>query len=120
MWDQMFRRWVDLFLWWLPREPTGEARSAGADEPATGPGPAAAAEPETKAEAKAPDDLTVIKGIGPVVQDKLRDLGIVTFHDLARADPDDLLAQLKGSQPVSLARVRAWTEAARERSEARA
>jgi predicted flap endonuclease-1-like 5' DNA nuclease len=66
-----------------------------------------------------PDNLTVIKGIGPSVQEKLRSLGIMTFKDLARADPDHLVDQLKSSLPVSKARVHGWTEAARQRTEAR-
>jgi predicted flap endonuclease-1-like 5' DNA nuclease len=64
------------------------------------------------------DDLTVIKGIGPAVQNKLRGLGITTFADLAAADPDALLNELKGSQPLSATRVRAWTEDARDRARA--
>jgi predicted flap endonuclease-1-like 5' DNA nuclease len=63
-----------------------------------------------------PDDLTQIKGIGPAMQNRLRALGITTFADLAAADPDQLMAKLKGSQPLSLGRVRHWTEAARERA----
>jgi hypothetical protein len=43
----------------------------------------------------------------------------MTFKDLARADPDHLVDQLKSSLPVSKARVRGWTEAARQRTEAR-
>ena len=65
--------------------------------------------------APVPDDLTEIKGIGPAMQNKLRALGITTFADLAAADPDQLMARLKGSQPLSLGRVRHWTEAARQR-----
>jgi predicted flap endonuclease-1-like 5' DNA nuclease len=71
------------------------------------------------AEEVVPDDLTVIKGIGPAVQGKLRSLGITTFRDLATANPDDVAEQLKGSQPVSKARVHGWIKAARERTEAR-
>lgn len=41
-----------------------------------------------------PDTLTVIKGIGPVYQRKLRDLGINSFKQLAEADPDKLRRQL--------------------------
>jgi predicted flap endonuclease-1-like 5' DNA nuclease len=66
-----------------------------------------------------PNDLTGIKGIGPSVQEKLRSFGIMTFKDLARADPDRLVDQLKTLLPVSKARVRGWTEVARERTEAR-
>ena len=35
-----------------------------------------------------PDDLTVIKGIGKVYQQKLRDIGVVTLKQLAEADPE--------------------------------
>jgi predicted flap endonuclease-1-like 5' DNA nuclease len=66
--------------------------------------------------APVPDDLTEIKGIGPAMQNKLRALGITTFADLAAADPDQLMARLKGSQPLSLGRVRHWTEAAKQRA----
>ena len=71
--------------------------------------------PEKPVAAPVPDDLTEIKGIGPAMQNKLRALGITTFADLAAADPDQLMARLKGSQPLSLVRVRHWTEAARQR-----
>jgi predicted flap endonuclease-1-like 5' DNA nuclease len=75
-------------------------------------------QPEKAVTPPIPDDLTVIKGIGPAVQNKLRALGITTFADLAAADPDRLLAEFKGSQPLTAARVRGWTEAARERARA--
>jgi predicted flap endonuclease-1-like 5' DNA nuclease len=81
------------------------------------PKPAAKPEqPEKPVAAPVPDDLTEIKGIGPAMQNKLRALGITTFADLAAVDPDQLMAQLKGSQPLSLGRVRHWTEAARQRA----
>jgi predicted flap endonuclease-1-like 5' DNA nuclease len=76
----------------------------------------APAKPEKPVAAPVPDDLTEIKGIGPAMQNKLRALGITTFADLAAADPDQLMARLKGSQPLSLGRVRHWTEAARQRA----
>lgn len=41
-----------------------------------------------------PDNLTVIKGIGPVYQRKLRDLGINSLKQLAEANPDKLRRQL--------------------------
>lgn len=94
------------------RPPPAEERPAPPEHPPAAPPerPAAATTPPR------PDDLTVIKGIGPAVQEKLRGLGIATFDDLAAADPDRLLDQLKGSQPVSRARVQGWTEEARARS----
>ena len=42
----------------------------------------------------------------------------ITFSELAEADADTLTEKLKGSQPISVAKVRGWTEAAREQSRA--
>lgn len=147
MWDVFLRRWIDLIFWWVPRkeEPAKGAEQAPGErppEPAIRSDTAAgaqrgqrpadaerrrASEPETRPAAKAkpekavaapvPDDLTEIKGIGPAMQNKLRALGITTFADLAAADPDQLIAKLKGSQPLSRGRVQHWTEAARERAQ---
>ena len=89
-----------------------------AKEPSGGGAPKQAA-PVAAASERAPDDLTVIKGIGPVVQQKLHALGIRTFNDLAAADPGALVEQLKGRQPVSETLVRGWTEAADQRTAAR-
>ena len=122
MWDDIFKRWVDLLFCWVPRteEPRPEKTEEGtpsASERGATRVPEEAVEPT--AEEVVPDDLTVIKGIGPAVQEKLRSLGIKTFRDLARADPEALTEQLKGPQPISKARVRGWIEAARERIRAR-
>jgi predicted flap endonuclease-1-like 5' DNA nuclease len=67
------------------------------------------------AQQKVSDDLTVIRGIGPAIQEKLRALGIATFNELAMADPKELTERLKGPPPISEAQVRAWIEAARKR-----
>jgi predicted flap endonuclease-1-like 5' DNA nuclease len=124
MWNEIFRRWIDGFFWWLPRNeqtpPEKEEEGAGGTEHSAGRGPEQAVEQEVEAAKDVPDDLTVIKGIGPSVQEKLRSFGIMTFKDLARADPDHLVDQLKTSLPVSKARVRGWTKAARERTGPRA
>ena len=115
MWTDLFKRWIDLLFWWLPRNEEGppeEEEGAGVTEQGV--------EQQVEAVKEViPDDLTVIKGIGPSVQEKLRSLGIMTFEDLARADADRLVDQLKTSLPVSKARVRGWTEVTRERTEAR-
>jgi len=60
-----------------------------------------------------PDDLTVIKGIGPVYQWKLRDAGFNTFKQLAAADPDQLrrMLDIKNWQRV---KVETWIEQARD------
>jgi predicted flap endonuclease-1-like 5' DNA nuclease len=161
MWEQTFKRWIDLVFWWLPKPeatqqpappaaarapkqtaPQVRAPAAGgspakgapqakevtAPRPAKqtpqGQAPAARAVPEQATSApaaasSAPDDLTVIKGIGPVVQEKLHALGIRTFDDLAAADPETLVEQLKGRQPISQGLVRSWTKAADQHSAAR-
>jgi large subunit ribosomal protein L21 len=115
MWEKFVKQWTDLIFWWAPRdeqkpaqnpEVTTPSKSEERVEPLPKPSPMRAA-----------DDLTVIKGIGPAVQRKLTELNIVTFGDLAEAEPEALTEEFKGSQPISIARVRAWTEAARERSQ---
>jgi predicted flap endonuclease-1-like 5' DNA nuclease len=60
-----------------------------------------------------PDDLTVIKGIGPVYQWKLRDAGCNSFKQLAAADPDQLrrMLDIKNWQRVN---VEAWVSQARD------
>ena len=60
-----------------------------------------------------PDDLTVIKGVGPVFQWKLRDAGFNTYQQLATADPDQLrrMLDIKNWQRVN---VEAWIEQARD------
>ena len=60
-----------------------------------------------------PDALTVIKGIGPVYQWKLRDAGVNTYKQLAAADPAQLrrMLDIKEWQRVD---VRSWIEQARD------
>jgi predicted flap endonuclease-1-like 5' DNA nuclease len=136
MWEETLKRWIDLFFWWLPKQeqPGADATEQADRSPAqaaaepvaseqVAPEPAdperAAAKPAADTAAtstSAADDLTVIKGIGPVVQEKLQALGIRTFGDLAAADPQTLTGQLKGRQPISEALVRGWTEAADQRA----
>ena len=119
------QRWIDLLFWWVPwteetRPETAKESTPGASAQDASRVPEEVVEQQVPtAEEVVPDDLTVIKEIGPAVQGKLRSLGITTFRDLATANPDDLAEQLKGSQPVSKARVDSWIEAARERTRAR-
>ena len=96
--------------------PAAKASAARAAESSARPAAEPTAQPEKTVAPPVPDDLTEIKGIGPAMQNKLRALGITTFADLAAADPDQLMAQLKGAQPLSRGRVRHWTEAARQRA----
>ncbi|MDJ0925377.1 MAG: helix-hairpin-helix domain-containing protein [Acidimicrobiia bacterium] len=41
-----------------------------------------------------PDDLTEIKGIGPVYASRLSDMGITTFRTLADANPETIATAL--------------------------
>jgi predicted flap endonuclease-1-like 5' DNA nuclease len=60
-----------------------------------------------------PDNLTVIKGIGPIFQWKLRDAGINTYKQLAAADPAQVrrLLSIKKWQRVN---IESWVEQARD------
>jgi predicted flap endonuclease-1-like 5' DNA nuclease len=60
-----------------------------------------------------PDALTVIKGIGPVYQWKLRDAGVNTYQQLATADPGQLrrMLDIKHWQRVD---VESWIEQAND------
>jgi len=118
MWNELAKRWIDLFFWWLPRDKATEHSSDAVEQDTTRASEQAARDAGV-AKPRSADDLTVLKGIGPVVQEKLRSLGIATFRDLATADPERLTEQLQGKQPISKAMVRAWTEAAREQPSVR-
>jgi hypothetical protein len=81
MWDDIFKRWLDLIFWWVPRTEETRPESARESSPVASEQGASRVPEEAveqqvpKAEKVVPDDLTVIKGIGPVVQRKLRSLG---------------------------------------------
>ncbi len=55
----------------------------------------AAEQPSAEPSPAAADDLTRIDGIGPKYAEGLRALGITSFAQLARQEPDTLAAQLK-------------------------
>lgn len=60
-----------------------------------------------------PDDLTVIKGVGPVYQWKLRDAGVNTYSQLANSDPEQLrrMLDIKNWQRVN---IESWIGQARD------
>lgn len=60
------------------------------DRPAEAPLRAAASPQVPTAAKAAADDLTAIKGIGPVFAKRLNEAGIVTFADVAAASADQL------------------------------
>jgi large subunit ribosomal protein L21 len=47
------------------------------------------------------DDLTSIKGIGPVSNKKLADIGVTTFAELAAADPATVMARFDSRANVA-------------------
>ncbi len=124
MWAEMFKRWVDMLFWWLPREDTPRSESQSPSHPQSARPASAPPRPPTEADAQRldpervvrRDDLTVIKGIGETMQERLQKLGVHSFEDLATADPDRLTDELKAQQIViSRGRVDGWIQAARER-----
>ena len=77
----------------------------------------AKAEASRKALFKAPagegDDLTVIKGIGPVAAKDLHAEGITTFAQIA-ALTDDEIATIDEHMPFSAAQISDWREQAKD------
>jgi len=68
--------------------------------------------PPQSFEVHAPDDLTLIEGIGPVISRLLQSKGIFTFAQLAQADRQDLDRFLKEAN-LRLANTSTWAEQAR-------
>jgi predicted flap endonuclease-1-like 5' DNA nuclease len=60
-----------------------------------------------------PDDLTVIRGVGPVYQWKLRDAGVNTYNQLAASDPEQLRRMLDIKE-WQRSNVESWVEQARD------
>jgi len=84
----------------------------------------AAAKTEAKAEDKAaaplfkapkgePDDLTAIKGIGPVAAEQLKEQGITTFAQIAKLSDADV-EKIDGAMPFSAEQIKDWREQAKE------
>jgi len=102
--------------------PTEAAPAAPVEVAAPAPAPvevvaetpvAAAAEPEAAAEAPIPpDDLEIIEGIGPKIASVFKAAGIVTFQQLAQADPAHLETVLREAG-LRLADPTTWPEQAR-------
>ncbi|TIU17630.1 MAG: DUF4332 domain-containing protein, partial [Mesorhizobium sp.] len=60
-----------------------------------------------------PDDLTVIKGIGPVAAKDLAEQGIITFAQLAKLSDKDV-AKIDEHMPFSADQIKDWREQAKE------
>ena len=119
MWADFYKRWCDLWCSWLPKTSPEQGGSEETSHPETTndqvPGKTETAEEGsgTTPGAVGDDDVTVIKGIGPTMKEKLAGLGIASLADLAAADPDDLATKLSSS---SSARLKGWIAAAQERT----
>ncbi len=74
---------------------------------------AARAAPLFKAPKGKGDDLTTIKGIGPVAAKDLHEQGITTFAQMA-ALTDDEIATIDAAMPFSTAQIEDWREQAKE------
>ncbi|MEO5757951.1 MAG: 50S ribosomal protein L21 [Mesorhizobium sp.] len=72
-----------------------------------------AAAPLFKAPKGEPDDLTVIKGIGPVAAKDLAEQGIITFAQLAKLSDKDV-AKIDEHMPFSADQIKDWREQAKE------
>lgn len=94
-----------------PKEPKAKKEAAPKAEAASG-GEAKAA-PLFKAPKGEPDDLTVIKGIGPVAAKDLAEQGIVTFAQLAKLTDKDV-AKIDEHMPFSADQIKDWREQAKE------
>jgi hypothetical protein len=59
------------------------------------------------------DDFTLIKGIGPTIAARLRDIGIMTFAQLADLTPDEIAIRVVGLSAKRIAREK-WIKQARK------
>jgi large subunit ribosomal protein L21 len=84
--------------------------------------PKAAAKAEAKAETAAPlfkapkgepDDLTQIKGIGPVAAGQLAEQGLITFAQIAKLSDKDI-AKIDDAMPFSADQIGDWRDQAKE------
>ncbi|RWE79353.1 50S ribosomal protein L21 [Mesorhizobium sp.] len=85
------------------KEPKAEAAAGEEAKPA----------PLFKAPKGEPDDLTVIKGIGPVAAKDLAEQGIITFAQLAKLTDKDV-AKIDEHMPFSADQIKDWREQAKE------
>lgn len=91
---------------WLIKDRLGGPAPAPAEGPQEPSSHLEVAPPPTRRE---PDDLSELKGIGPVYQARLTDAGIIRFEDLAAAEATVVAERIEA--PVS--RVQGWIDEAR-------
>lgn len=118
IWDQWFKSWLNAIFWWLPRKETDDDRRHDQSKPPEAEKEVATDRPaaQPSASGNEPDDLTVIKGLGPAMQRKLQAEGITTFAELADADAEALTNKLKPTQrTLTKDKIESWIKAARDR-----
>ncbi|TIS50138.1 MAG: 50S ribosomal protein L21, partial [Mesorhizobium sp.] len=96
-----------------PKEPKAKKEAKAEAAPKDEAKAEAAAAPLFKAPKGEPDDLTVIKGIGPVAAKDLAEQGIVTFAQLAKLTDKDV-AKIDEHMPFSADQIKDWREQAKE------
>lgn len=89
-----------------PKEAAGKKAGTKAEAPA-------AAAPLFKAPAGKGDDLTAIKGIGPVAAGQLNEQGITTFAQIAKLT-DKEVEKIDEAMPFSADQIRDWRDQAGE------
>ena len=96
-----------------PKEPKAKKEPKAEAAPKAEAKAETAAAPLFKAPKGEPDDLTVIKGIGPVAAKDLAEQGIVTFAQLAKLSDKDV-AKIDEHMPFSADQIKDWREQAKE------
>ncbi|TPI55918.1 50S ribosomal protein L21 [Mesorhizobium sp. B3-1-3] len=96
-----------------PKEPKAKKEPKAEAAPKEEAKAETAAAPLFKAPKGEPDDLTVIKGIGPVAAKDLAEQGIVTFAQLAKLSDKDV-AKIDEHMPFSADQIKDWREQAKE------
>jgi large subunit ribosomal protein L21 len=81
--------WLIDFFYWRRRYGAREAVRTTGSAPADRVSPVTGGEPQPDAKA-APDDLQIIKGIGPVIERKLNGAGVHTYEQLGALTVGDL------------------------------
>ena len=93
--------------------PKAEAKKEEAPKAETAKAETAAAAPLFKAPKGKGDDLTEIKGIGPVAAGQLNEQGITTFKQIAALSDKDV-ERIDEAMPFSADQIKDWREQAKE------
>ena len=77
-------------------------------------------DPQSSSTGRSGDNFRKIDGIGPVLERRLWDAGILTYSDLGQRTPEEIAAMLPSTAGISVERIASqnWTGQARELAEA--